>query len=203
MVETAIKDEAPEQVVRRVVGALPAALVGAAVSARLHALSILPTIDATKRCAKLLQTLGFLSHAETLFHALTLHFADRPAGLIGLAQIAMQRKHWKLALTRWDALMAKFPRQKNFYWLSAISQALDEAGRTAEAAVNLDELTRNYAAQPFMSIRKARSAMRRGLWAKAIEVWDELLSAPPGDPAVPNWKIARATSLIELGQKNG
>lgn len=202
MIETVSKDEATEEVVRRVVGTLPATLIGAAVSGRLCALFISPTIDAAKRCGELLQSLGFVSHAETLFHALALHFPHKAAGPIGLAQIAMHRKQWKLALLRWNALMSNFPRQNNFYWLTARAQALDELGLTAEAAVILTDLVRDFAEQPFLSIGRARSAMRHGLWTKAVEGWDELLAAFPDDHAVPHWKIARATSLIELGRQS-
>jgi tetratricopeptide (TPR) repeat protein len=200
VIEAVSKAETPEDVVHRLVNSLPATLLGSAVCARLRTLSILPTIEAAKRCGEFFQALGFISHAETLFDTLALSFPDRPAGLVGLAQIAMHRKHWKLALTRWDALMSKFPRQKNFYWLTAYTQALEELGRSAEATVSLAELTRNYTEQPLMSIGKARSDMKRGHWAIAIKGWDELLAAFPDDRAVPSWKLARATALIELGR---
>jgi tetratricopeptide (TPR) repeat protein len=199
VIEAVSKAETTEEVVQRVANSLPATLIGAAVFERLRTLSILPTIEAAKRCGEFLQGLGFISHAETLFDSLASSFPDRPAGLLGLAQIAMHRKHWKLALMRWDALMSKFPRQKNFYWLTAHTQALEELGRSAEAAVGLAEIARNYTEQPLMSVGKARSDMKRGHWTIAIEGWDALLAAFPDDRAVPGWKLARATSLIELG----
>src|SRR5580700_10564314 len=87
VIEAVSKAETTEEVVQRVANSLPATLIGAAVFERLRTLSILPTIEAAKRCGEFLQGFGFISHAETLFDSLASSFPERPAGLLGLAQI--------------------------------------------------------------------------------------------------------------------
>ncbi len=186
--------------VRLVIGGLPTALTGAATSAHLEAISLEPTLDSARRCGELLQKLGFVTAAESVFRILAEHFPERPAGFIGLAQIAMQRGHWKLALARWSQVISTFARHKSAFWLASQARVLEELGRTTEAAASLEEANRSAPRQPFTSISRAQSAMRCRTWSTALQHWDDVLAAFPEHAAVSHWQTARATALLELGR---
>lgn len=186
---------------QRVQSELPEDLTGAAISKQLQAWTASPTVESTRRCAEFLRTLGFVSQSAKIYEALATYFPDAPAGLVGLAQIAMHRKEWNVALMRWSSLISSFPQQNNSYWLSARARTLDELGRATDNTDITCEAIGIVAQQPFALIDRAQDAMRRCHWAEAVELWDEVLAAVTEQhPRIQHWHTARATSLLELAR---
>jgi tetratricopeptide (TPR) repeat protein len=167
-------------------------LTGATISERIQVLAKPQTVDGARRCAELLQSLGFVSQSERLFADLASHFPDSPVGLAGLAQLAMNRKDWDAALLWWDSLISTFPQRREVNWINARARALEELGRASEVA---DDGT------AASNISMAQAAMRSRRWDEALALWNELLaSSPKGHPGALHWRTGRATAWLELGR---
>lgn len=194
------KGEAISQALHRVVEGIPVALCGAVTWSRLQDLAATPTANSASHLAALLLQLGLPARAQGVFETLAIQCPRSPAGLAGLAQIAMRRRHWELALTRWRTLVAGFPESGNAQWIFEQASALYELGRVTEAEAHL-EAARGLAPVALTRTSEAWSAMRRRRWREAVERWDAVLAdLPEGTVAEASWRTARAVSLFELGR---
>lgn len=186
------KQDAISAVLQRAQRDIPPELTGASISERIQVLAKPLTVDGARRCAELLQVLGFVSQSERLFADLASHLPDSPVGLAGLAQLAMNRKDWNTALLRWDSLISKFPQRKEVNWMNARARALGELGRPSEVAEEGAAASK---------ISMAQAEMRSRRWDEALALWNEILaSSPEGQPGALHWRTGRATALLELGR---
>ena len=177
---------------------LPLELLGPEVYERLQKSYLPATIAGARQCADFLKGLGFLSQSEALFSVLHSHFPDSPAGQVGLAQIAMQRKDWDVAVRLWDTLLSRFPQKKQAAWVISRASALEELGCNGDVPVAIGAAVLDTASQ---RLYNAQSAMRRHKWEEALGLWDEVLaSSPESAPGSAYHRTGRATALLELGQ---
>ena len=194
--------EALAAVIRGIADELPESNVGLAIAVRVREVALSPVPTAAAASGHLLLHLGFVGLAGSLFQALQQLFPAVPAGLTGLAQVAMQRKDWAWALRRWDEVMAAFPRHEA-YWLAARAQVLYELGCREEATVILHAVGRDFGLQPHGYIGLAQLAMRQQLWTDSLGLWDEVLARFPQHDGHLFSKISRASVLLQLGRLAG
>lgn len=83
--------------------------------------------------AAVLSQLDRLDDAESIFHRLLDDSPTQPGGFVGLAQIAMRRREWEMALNRWDDVIARFPDSRHPNWILTRAHVLLELSRTDEA----------------------------------------------------------------------
>ena len=83
--------------------------------------------------ARALLEQGQLAEAEAAYRDLQARHPDRPAGLSGLAMVAMQSGQWQTALDRFDECLAGFPSRSPPFWRLARARALARLGRREEA----------------------------------------------------------------------
>ena len=74
--------------------------------------------------ARALLEQGQLAEAEAAYRDLQARHPDRPAGLSGLAMVAMQSGQWQTALERFDECLARFPSRSPPFWRLARCRAL-------------------------------------------------------------------------------
>jgi tetratricopeptide (TPR) repeat protein len=95
-----------------------------------------PTVSLTAAidCGAVLLDAGLIDEAEMLFEILARGYPHQAPGDEGLAQVAMQRRSWTEALTRWDALLARFVGHlEEPSWRSSRAMCLLQLGRGVEA----------------------------------------------------------------------
>jgi hypothetical protein len=200
MADTDNSTSALAAVMRRVIDGLPEPTTGRAVVERLQQACHAPTLSTVAAAGQTLLSIGFPGHAAVLFEALSQFFPNRPAGLAGLAHVAMQRKHWVSALALWEEIIATFPAQRNGYWLATRARVLTETGQADEAEAILQELAREFGHQPHALIGLAHLAMHKQRWSDALALWDEVLARYPLHDSAPFSKTARAGVLVKLGR---
>jgi tetratricopeptide (TPR) repeat protein len=86
---------------------------------------------------------GLHDAASQLYKRLCEVFPNGPQGLAGLAFLAMQKKEWSEALTRWDELIERFPASSAPNWHLSRGQALAQLNRRGEAEEELRYLVRS------------------------------------------------------------
>src|ERR1700730_11939755 len=92
-----------------------------------------PFLPAAKVLGSLLADAGLFHEAQELYRELAEHFPDEPTGLVGLAQLAMQQREWRDALTCWDEVTARFPDRPAASWLGGRATTLMELRRFDDA----------------------------------------------------------------------
>jgi tetratricopeptide (TPR) repeat protein len=146
---------------------------------------------------QVLLKLGHLDEAQNACEKLAMSFPDRPDGLLGLANIAMQQRRWTEASTHWSELLQRFGDHATVSWHAGLAAALIELGSLHESEKIYRELTLKFGADPTGYVGLAQVAMRGQRWIEARVRWDEVLQRF-GDQAVPGWRAARATVLLQL-----
>jgi tetratricopeptide (TPR) repeat protein len=155
-------------VVRSIADELPTALAGSAVAERLRAEALAAPPAGVSACAQWLVQLGYYGQAETIFEALKRIYVAMPVGLVGLAEVAMQRREWNTSLRRWDDVLEAFPTQPDGQWLTQRARVLYELGRREEAVTILQALATDFDRGPHGCIGLAQLAMRRHRWGEAL-----------------------------------
>ena len=82
---------------------------------------------------------GRLEEAEKAYRDLQARHPDRPAGLSGLAMVAMQSGQWQTALDRLEECLTRFPTRPPAFWRLARCRALARLGRRDEAEAAYEE----------------------------------------------------------------
>ncbi len=152
------------------------------------------------RCSRVLTEAGLFDEAELLFRAMLRAFPRHPGAFVGLAQVAMRRKSWPEALTRWDSILTTFDGQRNVFWLSARAMALYELGQHREATDLLVDLVREFPDKPPGYVGLAQIALRQRRWPEALARCDEVLGRFGHQPGSDGWRVMRASALLEFGR---
>lgn len=168
----------------------------------LHQLNILltspePLMPGANDLGRLLVDAGLLDDAQKLYGALAEHFPNQPAGPVGMADLAMRRKAWQEALTRWDEVIARFGDQPAVTRMGGRATALMELQRLDEAETIFRKLAEDFSQQPQGFVGLARLAMLRGSWSEALALWDEVFTRF-SNQVKPYWHAGRATTLSQL-----
>ncbi len=143
---------------------------------------------------------GLIENAEALCLAMTRAFPRHPAGMAGLAQVAMGRKNWPAALSWWDAVLKTLVDAPNPFWLTARALALFELGRREEAFAAIGHVIRDSPDHPAGHVALAQIAVSQRHWSEALARWDEALQRFGEHVSAANWKLARASALLEVGK---
>jgi tetratricopeptide (TPR) repeat protein len=149
---------------------------------------------------RILMEAGLLDEAEALYSAMERSFSRHPSGFIGLAQVAMRRKSWSEALTRWDGIFAAFGGVRNAFWLSGRALVLFELGRRQESTAIHADLLREFPDEPAAYAGLAQIALRERRWLDALSHLDGILARFSDHGAADGWRATRATVLLEVGQ---
>ena len=161
-----------------------------------------PTVAAAADCANALVAAGCLNEAEIIFQALSIGAPNVPAGLVGLARIAMQRQAWVQALASWDDVIARFGGDSNRVWEAARARCLAQLDCLDEALEIYERLAHEIPDRPAAFIGLADIAARRRSWSQALARWDEVLERFPDHPDLPAWRATRAGILTHLGRSD-
>jgi tetratricopeptide (TPR) repeat protein len=146
---------------------------------------------------QVLLKLGHLDEAQNASEKLATIFPDRPDGLLGLANIAMQQRRWTEASTYWSKLLRQFSDRATASWHAGLAAAHIELGSLHAAENIYRDLTLRLDADPTGYVGLAQVAMRGQRWIEARARWDEVLRRF-GSQAVPGWRAARAATLMQL-----
>jgi tetratricopeptide (TPR) repeat protein len=146
---------------------------------------------------QVLLKLGQLDEAQHACETLAMNFPDKSDGLLGLANIAMQRRRWTEASAHWSKLLQQFGDHATASWHAGLAAALIELGKLREAEQIYRELTPKFSADPTGLVGLAQVAMRGQRWIEARARWDEALQRF-ADQALPGWRAARASVLMQL-----
>ncbi len=90
---------------------------------------------------------------------------------IHLAEIAVHKRDWPAALTRWRVLREHFEETPRAY--QGECDALIELGRFDEAEAVLTRILERYTNHPVLQMRSAMVAMRRQDWQVACQRWED------------------------------
>ena len=132
------------------------------------------------RGAESLVLAGRLDEAERVAREGGLRFPDLPGSRVQLAEVAVHRQDWPLAIERWDGLRLAFFDHPSGYVRGA--EALVRAGRLVEAEELASEAASRFPDMPGGRIQLAEVAMRRRDWNLAIERWDAFRQEFPDHP---------------------
>jgi tetratricopeptide (TPR) repeat protein len=154
-------------------------------------------LPAANLLGRMLVDAGLLPEAAEFYRKLADHFPNKPAGLVGMAQVAMQQRAWLEALTLWDEVVTRFSDRLTAYWLDSRAISLMELQRFDEAEDIFRGLTRDFHTDWHGFVGLARLAMLRGLWTDALTFWDEVFSRF-SDQAKPYWHAGRANTLVHI-----
>ena len=124
---------------------------------------------------RVLLALGRLDEAQHACGSLAANFPEKPAGLLGLAEIAMRRRQWSEARTYWTELLRRFNDQTAGPWGAGLATALIELGCLSEAEEVYRALTLRFEADPTGFVGLAQMAMRSHRWLEARTRWEEVL----------------------------
>ena len=132
--------------------------------------------------------------AEEAYRELSRSQPDNPAGLAGLAWVAMHRGEWQQALDLWNQCLARFATQEQLTWHLARSRTLAQLGMVREA----ETACRTAAGKWPADVRPLRQLLSwmEGDELEKVAVLDELIAREPGDL----WaRVSRARILAALG----
>ena len=132
------------------------------------------------RGAESLVMAGRLDDAERVAREGGLRFPDLPGSRVQLAEVAVHRRDWPLAIERWDELRRAFSDHPSGYVRGA--EALVRAGRLVEAEELASEAKSRFPDMPGGRIQLAEVAMRRRDWKLAAERWHAFRREFPDHP---------------------
>jgi hypothetical protein len=102
-----------------------------------------PSSAVGMECARVLVEAGFLDEGELIYRTLSRCASSNPGGFIGLAQVATCKRLWSDALTGWDEVLRRFPRDCDVpSWSAARAHTLLKLGHADEAEHVFRELRR-------------------------------------------------------------
>ena len=147
--------------------------------------------------ARALLEQGRLAEAEEAYRDLQARHPDRPTGLAGLAQVAMQSGQWQTALDRFEECLTRFPSRSPPFWRLARARALARLGRSEEAeAAYEDEAGRSPGdAKPLIQLYGTLAFH----WpaARKLALLDRIAAIAPSD----RWcRVTRAMVLARSGR---
>src|ERR1700722_968654 len=158
-----------------------------------------PNLTNIAEFASSLLKAGALDEAECLYGAIAQSLPSVPIGYAGLARTAARRRAWSDALTRWDGVIDRFPKQAHPNWPVERAAVLVELDRLDEAEQILRTLIESADTRAAGLAALARLAMRREWWPEALE-WSETLRDEGGEQRNPQWVAERANALAALGR---
>jgi tetratricopeptide (TPR) repeat protein len=151
------------------------------------------------RRASVLRAAGRLAEAEQEYCAIALARPKAPAGLVGQAKVALDRRDWTTSIAHWDECIRRFEADPAVQsWRVARANCVLEDGRLSEAEDELRALAAALPDDPDPLIGLARIAEIRKDWAAVIELMDRCLAQFAAHDSSLQWRAKRAISLQRL-----
>jgi tetratricopeptide (TPR) repeat protein len=136
--------------------------------------------QAAARCGVLLLARSRFDEADALLSEAVARCAPSEELLTAHAWAAHHRRHWPQALERWDALLRRYPEQRDPRRMAA--QVLLEMGRYPEAGAVLAPALRLYPDDLELLVVQGWLTLRRGDAAVAEALWRGIRSRNPERP---------------------
>lgn len=118
--------------------------------------------------ARALRELGRFDAAQETLDQAAARFPDHPGLVFEAAMLAHDRADWPVAAQRWAVVRERQPQEAAGWRLGAA--AAEHLGRTAEAALLLEEAERRSPDPAAGLVQHAREALSGGRWADAADV---------------------------------
>ena len=127
-----------------------------------------------------LREVGRADDADALILEGTLRFPDDALTATDFARIAENRQDWKEAMTRWQALLARFPDLAAAY--IGLGNSLFGAGQIADANAVFQAGLKRLPDEIGIAAAEAQAFERLKNWAGALECWRKVQDRFPGNP---------------------
>ena len=136
-----------------------------------------------------------LPEAEEVYRELWRSQPDNPAGLAGLAWVAMHRGEWHRALDLWNQCLDRFSSREQMGWHIARSRTLFRMGREREAEAACLAAAEKWPAD-IRPLKQLISFANRTDRPRAVALLDRLIALVPGDLEA---RVSRARMVAALG----
>jgi tetratricopeptide (TPR) repeat protein/organic radical activating enzyme len=137
---------------------------------------------------------GRFDEADALLSEAIERFPDIPWLPIQYATVSVTRRDWAQAVTRWNAVLARFPLDVSA--MVGLGEALREQGDLDAADDILSDAVDRYPDSDMPFIHHAWVSVRRKDWTPALERWRAMLARFPNNP----YALAGIVeALLELG----